>query len=227
MTETIELLRTIPAFARLTETQLRTLALSIGTQSFARGEPIFHQGSSGSVLYIITAGRVRIFTIGESGQEITISFLRAGDFLGEISLLDGQPRTASAVATSATRTLTLHRAAFLQTLETYPAIAASLLEVMATRLRQSNLHLERLSGLPAPTRVVRKLIDLATSYGMTDAASSRIDLYLTQDDLASLSGTTRETVNRVLSNLRDQGLIRVERARVSLLDIQQLVKVEG
>ena len=70
--------------------------------------------------------------------------------------------------------------------------------------------------------MVRQLCDLATCYGIADGGAIRIDLHLTQDDLASLSGTTRETVNRVLSNLRDQGLIRVERARVSVLKIQQL-----
>ena len=70
--------------------------------------------------------------------------------------------------------------------------------------------------------MVRQLLDLATRYGVADGAAIRIDLHLTQDDLASLSGTTRETVNRVLANLRDQGLIRVERAQVSVLNLPQL-----
>src|SRR5438034_356944 len=80
----------------------------------------------------------------------------------------------------------------------------------------------RRTGLSASQRVVQQLCDLATCYGIDDGGAIRIDLHLTQDDLASLSGTTRETVNRVLSNLRDQGLIRVERARVSVLKMQQL-----
>jgi CRP/FNR family transcriptional regulator len=93
---------------------------------------------------------------------------------------------------------------------------------MAARLRLTTLYAEQMANLPATQRVVRQLLDLATHYGIPDGSVTHIGLHLTQDDLASLSGTTRETVNRVLSNLRDQGLIRVERARVSVLKMQQL-----
>ena len=139
-----------------------------------------------------------------------------------MALLDGQPRAASAKAMRRTTTLTLHRAAFLHTIDACPPIAASVLEVMTARLRHSNGIAGQLANLSASQRVVRQLCDLATCYGIADGGAIRIDLHLTQDDLASLSGTTRETVNRVLSNLRDQGLIRVERARVSVLKMQQL-----
>ncbi len=121
-----------------------------------------------------------------------------------------------------TTTLTLHRAAFLHTINACPPIAASVLEVMVVRLRQSNVVAEQLASLSASQRVVRQLLDLAARYGIADGGVIRIDLHLTQDDLASLSGTTRETVNRVLAHLRDQGLIRVERARVSVLKLDQL-----
>jgi CRP/FNR family transcriptional regulator len=121
-----------------------------------------------------------------------------------------------------TTTLTLHRAAFLHTISTCPPIATGVLEVMIARLRQRNVVAEQLANLSAPQRVVRQLCDLATRYGIADGGVIQIDLHLTQDDIASLTGTTRETVNRVLASLRDQGLIRVERARVSVLKMQQL-----
>jgi CRP/FNR family transcriptional regulator, cyclic AMP receptor protein len=218
----LELLQRVPTFARLTNDELALLARSVGTQIFERDEAIFHQGSIGSTLYIIVRGQVRIFTTSEAGQELTVTIFRDSDFFGEMALLDGQPRAASAEAMGKTTTLTLHRAAFLHTLNTCPPIAASVLEVMTTRLRRRNLVAEQLANLSASQRVVRQLCDLATRYGTADGGAIRIDLHLTQDDLASLSGTTRETVNRVLANLRDQGLIRVERARVSVLKMQQL-----
>lgn len=219
------LLKSVPAFSRLTEDQLRVLAASMGTQTFERGETIFHQGSIGSVLYIIVTGQVRIYTISQAGQELSVKVFCDGDFFGEMALLDGQPRAASAEAMVSTTSLTLHRATFLHTINTYPPIAASILEVMAARLRQSNTYAEQLAGLTAAQRVMRQLLELALRRAariVNGPEEVRVEVDLTQDDLASLSGTTRETVNRVLSGLRDQGLIRIERARISVLDLPRM-----
>jgi CRP/FNR family cyclic AMP-dependent transcriptional regulator len=218
----LELLHNVPALARLSHDQLALLAASVGTQSFERGETIFHQGSIGSILYIIVSGQVRIYTISEAGQELTMRIFRDGDFLGELALLDGLPRSASAQAMRPTVALTLHRAAFLHTIEACPPIAASVLEAMAARLRHTTVYAEQLTSHSAPRRVVRQLLHLATEHGVPEGSATRIDLRLTQDDLASLSGTTRETVNRVLSSLRDQQLIRVERTQVSVLSMERL-----
>jgi CRP/FNR family transcriptional regulator, cyclic AMP receptor protein len=219
---TIEQLRGVPAFGGLSDTQLHLLARSVGAKGFARGETVFHQGSRGSVLYIVVSGQIRIYTSSETGQELTVSIMRAGDFFGELALLDGHPRSASAQAMCATTALTLHRAAFLHTINSCPPIAASILEVMAARLRQSTAYAEQFAGLSAQQRVLRQLLSLAARYGVRDGDLLRIDLRLTQDDLASLSGTTRETVNRVLALLREQGVIRVERAKISVLGLERL-----
>jgi CRP-like cAMP-binding protein len=218
----LELLHTIPAFSRLDADQLDLLAKKVGSQSFERGEIIFHQGSLGSTLYIIVSGQVRIYTISEAGQELALTIFKDGDFLGELALLDRLPRSASAQAMRLTTMLTLHRAAFLETLEACPPIAAAVLEAMAARLRQTTVYAGQLNSLSAPRRVVRQLLSLAAQHGISEGDTTRIDLRLTQDDLASLSGTTRETVNRVLGLLRDQRLIRLERAQVSILNIAQL-----
>jgi CRP/FNR family cyclic AMP-dependent transcriptional regulator len=218
----LELLNNVPAFSRLDSDQIALLAASVGTQTFERGEIIFHQGSIGSVLYVVVSGQVRVFTISETGQELGLMIFRDGDFLGELALLDGQPRSASAQAMRPTTTLTLHRAGFLHTIEACPPIAAAVLEAMAARLRHTTLQAGQLGSASAPQRVVHQLLSLATQHGIAEHDEMRIDLRLTQDDLASLSGTTRETVNRVLSTLRDQRLIRVERAQISVLNMSRL-----
>jgi CRP/FNR family transcriptional regulator len=220
---TIELLRGVPAFGTLSDLQLHTLSSSVGRQSFERGETIFHQGMLGTSLYIVVSGQVRIYTTLEAGIELSVSIIRGGDFFGELALLDGQPRSASALAMCRTSTLTLHRAAFLHTINTCPPIAAAILEVMAARLRQTTAYAEQLAGFSAARRVARQLAALAERHGVPEGSAVRIDLRLTQDDLASLAGTTRETVNRVLSHLRDQGIIRVERAQVVVLDRGRLL----
>lgn len=218
----LELLKRVSVFARLDAAQIALLARSVSTQTFQRGDTIFHEGSVGSTLYIIVAGQVRVYTTSEAGQELTVTMFREGDFFGEMALLDGQPRAASAEAMCRTTTLSLQRAAFLHAINACPPIAASVLEVLTLRLRQSNAIANQLANMSASQRVVRQLLGLATRYGIADGGVIGIDLHLTQDDLASLSGTTRETVNRVLAHLREQGLIRVERAHVSVLNLDQL-----
>jgi CRP-like cAMP-binding protein len=218
----LEILHNAPAFAGLDRNQLKLLATNVGSQSFERGEMLFHQGSIGSVLYIVVSGQVRIYTISESGQELTLAICKEGEFLGELALLDGLPRSANAQAMRPTATLTLHHSALWHTIAACPPIAEALLGAVAARLRQTNVYAEQLSSHSAPRRVVRQLLGLAIQHGVDEGQATRIDLRLTQDDLASLSGTTRETVNRVLGLLRDQRIIRVERAQVYILDRAQL-----
>jgi len=180
------------------------------------------QGDVGDQLYIIVSGQVRIFTVNEAGQELSLIIYRPGDFLGELSLLDGQPRSANAEAMRRTSTLTLQRSAFLHIISTNPQLAAAVMEALAARVRHSTIYAQLLASHSAPQRVVGQLLNLAAHYGVADGGTVSIDLYLTQDDLASLSGTTRETVNRVLASLRDQGLIDIGRARVSVLKLLEL-----
>ena len=218
----LELLRSVPIFAQLKNEHLSLLAEGMGTQVFERGTTIFHQGSVGDVFYIIVTGQVRIYTISEIGQELSVMICRDGDFFGEFALFDGQPRSASAVTMWRTEVRTLTRTTLRRAIRALPDIALVMLETMSGRIRQTNIYMEHLLSHSAPQRVVRRLLDLAEHYGVSDGEATRIDLRLTQDDLASLAGTTRETVNRVLASLRDQGLIRVERARVSVLNLSRL-----
>lgn len=218
----LDLLRRVHLFARLSNQSLNVLSHSLGTRTFDRGATIFHQGSKGDKLYMIVDGQVRIYTTSGTGQELSVMIFRSGDFFGELSLLDGQARSASAETMRITTTLTLHRSAFLRTMSDVPDIAIAVLEELSLRLRHTNIYMEHLISHSAPQRVVRRLLDLTEQHGVNENGTMRIDLHLTQDDLASLAGTTRETVNRVLANLRDQGLIRVERARISVLNLSQL-----
>src|SRR6266511_3271695 len=169
-----ELLKRVTAFSRLTDDQLALLARSVGSQTFERDETIFHQGSIGSVLYIIVSGQVRIYTLNEAGQELTVRILKAGDFFGELALLDGQPRSASVETMGRTLTLTLHRATFLRIINACPPIAAALLEAMAARLRSATVYARQLANHSAAQRVVEQLLDLAARYGTDDGGAIRI-----------------------------------------------------
>lgn len=223
----VAMLRKVSLFAGLSDQELEVLADSLGKRTFGKGMIIFHKGSPGQTLYIIESGKVRIFILSESGQEISVNIYGPSDVFGELSLLDGLPRSAGAVAVERTVTYTLHRDDFLRHLEAYPRMAKSIMEVLSTRLRYTTVYVESLSFLDVYGRVAAKLLELADRYGLRNDGKDgingiEINLRLTQAELATWVAATRESVNKVLGTFRDQGLIQVEGQRITILDMPGL-----
>ena len=212
------IVRNVPFFAGLSDQELEVLAESLGKRTFGKGMIIFHKGSPGQTLYIIESGKVRIFILSESGQEISVNIYGPGDVFGELALLDGLPRSAGAVVLEKTVTFTLHRDDFLRHLETYPRMAKSIMEVLSTRVRYDTAYAESLVFLDVCGRVAAKLLELADRYGVQKEGAEEIELRLTQAELASWVGATRESVNKVLGTFRDHGLIEVKGQRITILD---------
>lgn len=215
------MMRGVRFFAGLSDQALEELAGSLGRRTFAKGMVIFHKGSSGQTMYIIESGKVRIFSLSESGQEVTLRVYGPGDVFGEFSLLDGLPRSAGALALERTVALTLHRDRFLRHLVASPSLATSIIEVLTARLRFTTEHAESLAFLDVYGRVAMRLLDLAGRYG-TEKDGIELDLRLTQAELATWVAATRESVNKALSNFRDQGLIAVEGQKITILDLEGL-----
>ncbi|MBU0496069.1 MAG: Crp/Fnr family transcriptional regulator [Chloroflexi bacterium] len=213
----ISALKDVVFFAGLPDEELRALASSLEPRRFDQGAIIFDQGSPGGAMYIIESGQVRIFVYGELGQEMTVNVYGAGDVFGELALLDDLPRSAGAMAIESTQTLILHRNDLLRHLQAYPAMALRIIEVLSTRLRYTTVYLESLAFLTIQDRVAARLLDLADRYG-TGADHCEIGLQLTQAELASWVGATRESVNKALGHLRDQGLIQLTGKQIVILD---------
>jgi len=213
----VTLLRNVPFFASLSDQELEVLAESLGKRTFGKGMIIFHKGSPGQTMYIIESGKVRIFILSESGQEISVNIYGPGDVFGELALLDGLPRSAGAVAMEKTVTFNLHRDDFLRHLEVCPRMARSIMEVLSTRVRYTTDYAESLAFLDVYGRVAAKLLELSDRYGV-QKEGIEIELRLTQAELASWVGTSRESVNKVLGTFRDYGLIEVEGQRITILD---------
>jgi CRP/FNR family cyclic AMP-dependent transcriptional regulator len=214
----VTMLRNVPFFAGLSDQELEVLAESLGKRTFGKGMIIFHKGSPGQTLYIIESGKVRIFILSESGQEVSINIYGPGDVFGELALLDSLPRSAGAVVMEKTVTLNLQRDDFLRHLEACPRMARSIIEVLTTRLRYTTAYVESLAFLDVHGRVAARLLELADRYGVQKEAAEEIELRLTQAELASWVGATRESVNKVLGTFRDQGLIEIEGQRITILD---------
>lgn len=217
------MLKKIPLFSGLSEAELDLLADATSRRAFARGMIIFHKDSPGQTLYIIESGKVRIFILSESGQEISINVYGPGEVFGEMALLDSLPRSAGAVVLEDAVTLTLHRDDFLRLIREHPEMAMSIMKVLSRRVRYVTMYAESLAFLDVFGRVAAKLVELADRYGV-EGEGVEIALRLTQGELASWIGASRESVNKVLGAFRDQGLIDLEGQRITILDRRELKK---
>jgi CRP-like cAMP-binding protein len=223
------LLRNIPFFAGISDSELDALAASLRRRAFGRGVIIFHQHSPGEIIYVIESGKVRTFCISEWGREMSLDLYGPGEVLGELSLLDGLPRSTGAIAIDDTITYTLNRRELLRLIERYPRIATGIIEVLASRLRYATNYAEHLTFLDVHGRVAARLLDLAERYGVEQAGGEmggiEIQLRLTQSDLGSWVGATRERVNQVLGNLRDRGVVQVDGQTITVLSPSELRKL--
>jgi CRP/FNR family cyclic AMP-dependent transcriptional regulator len=220
-----ETLAGIPFFSGLDAASLGSVGRGMRSRRFRRGEVIFHQGDPGDALFIVMAGAIKIMLPSETGDEAILATLRPGDVFGELALLDGAPRSATAVALEATETLILPRDQFRELLATEPAIRDALLASIAGELRRLTNHVEELHFLDITGRLASRLARLAAESGTTQPDGSvRLKAPLTQGDLAAMIGCTRQSVNKLLGMFTDDRLIRLERDSIVVLDLDGLVR---
>lgn len=223
-------LQTVPFFTDLPEEEVTELADLLVMRRFGGGQVIFHHGDPGGLLYIISDGKVKISYSTQDGQEALLAILGAGDFFGEMALLDDSPRSATAEAIEATETLTLHREDFRRYLSTNPDFALHVLKTMANHIRRLNSQLSDIFFLDLPGRLARTLLRLADEHGKEEDGCTVIDLSLTQTDLAEMTGATRVSINKTLGRFRRAGWVKVEDRRFSICDraaLEDLIQLSG
>ena len=212
-------------FAGLGPEALEAIARSLRIRRFRRGEVLFHEGDPGDALFIVASGAVKVVVPSEEGEEAILATLKRGDFLGELALLDGAPRSASAIALEATDALTLPRDQFRALADAEPAIRGALLEAMARELRRLTTHVAELHFLDLTGRLAARLVRLAEEHGERLADGSvRLDAPLTQSDLAAMIGATRQSVNKLLGEFEEEGLLRLERDSIVVADVPALAR---
>lgn len=215
--QTRDLLKKVHLFNQLADADLAALAGHLRPRHFRKGTMLFHKDQPGDTLYIIEAGHVRIFLPTAEGEELTVDIAGPGDVFGELALLDGRPRSASAETLEDTTVHELSREEFQRFLATAPRFAASLIELLSMRIRQVTEYAESLAFLDIHGRVARALLLLADRHGV-DREGIEIDFDMTQAELASMVGATRERVNRALASFRTQRLIELRGRKIVLLD---------
>jgi CRP-like cAMP-binding protein len=185
---------------------------------------LFHEGDPGDTLHLIDKGRVAIRITTPLGDAATVGVLGRGDVVGEMAVLEeGGRRGATVMALEATETLSIDRGQFLELRRRYPGVDLFIFDVLMANIRRVNVQLMEALFVPVDRRVVRRLLSLADIYAQRDQVDN-VEVALTQDDLASLAGTSRATVNRVLRQAEEAGAVSLSRGRIRVTDRTMLAK---
>ena len=201
-------LRNVPIFTALSDSDLNRIASKMVSRDYEKGQMILLEESTGETFFIITSGTVKVTRLSDDGREVILALLGGSDFFGEMSLLDGEGRSANIVANEDAEVMTLSRRDFLECLETYPKIAIALLEEMAVRIRKSDQQIESLSLSDSEQRIGITLIRLAEERGTIKRGDVTVQNLPYQQDIANMAGTSRETVSRTLKLLEDKKLVK-------------------
>jgi CRP/FNR family transcriptional regulator, cyclic AMP receptor protein len=208
-----------PLLQSLSDEDRRRVLAAARRRRYARREVLFHEGDPSESLHLIDSGRVAIRVGTAMGDTATLVVLGPGEVLGELSLVEEAEgrRTASAVALERVETLTLHRDAFEELRREHPTVERFLVAVLAAQVRRLSSHLVEALYIPADSRVARRLLELDDVY-------AGAEITLTQEDVATLAGTSRATVNRVVGELEAAGAVALRRGRIAVTDRDKLAR---
>jgi CRP-like cAMP-binding protein len=202
-----DMLKKVSLFANAEEAELERLGTLLVERSCPRDTNIVARDEPGDAMFIILKGRVKIVILGDNGREVILNILKSGDFFGEMALLDDQPRSANVVAAEDSTVLMLRREQFAEHIRKSPATALNMMAELARRLRRADELISNLALLDVYARVAHIMIDLAKRDGEEVEEGILIRERPTQQDIASMIGTSRETVSRVLSEFQRRGFV--------------------
>lgn len=207
-------------FRGLQPASLEQIARLCVQRTYAQNAVIFSQSEAGDALYGVLTGRVRISTSSAGGKEVFLNIMEPGDCFGEIALLDGQPRTASATAMSACELFVITRSQFLPLLGHNALLTDHLLRLLCGRLRWVCEFAEESALLSVPARLARRLLSLSKLHG--HGAGSALELMVSQDDMAHFLGLSRQIVNQHLQDWKGRGWVSLGRGKIRILNSHAL-----
>lgn len=208
------MLRSIPLFSDFSDDELSVVEELIIEKTASRGTVILTEGDVGDSLYAIVEGRVKVFIGDEDGREIILKILGPGDFFGEMSLIDKQPRSASVAAIENTKLKVLSQSAFQTCLARAPHIGMTVMTALAKRLRDADRKISNLALMDVYGRVANTLLELA----IENEGKLVVGEKLSQQDIANMVGASREMVNRILKDLSERGYISIESKQITIHD---------
>ncbi len=223
-----ELLKGVDLFSALDDTHLDVIAKMLIEKSYRKSEIILmEEDETSQSLFIISKGEVKVVLTAEDGREAILATLKEGDFFGEMSLIDGEPRSATVRAVEDSHLLTIRREDFLAAVKKQPELALTLLGEMSRRIRKSNRQISSLALMKVYGRVAATLLQLMEERGLRTKTKEGKSIIVvrdrpTQQSIAEMSGTTRETVSRVLNYFQKKGYIVLDGKDLLILQEEEL-----
>jgi CRP-like cAMP-binding protein len=212
-------------FAGISEDQAERLRAAMSPIRLRRGDVLFREGDEADKLYLIQTGKMKLGTSSPGNRENLLAVLGKGEIIGELTLFDPGARTATATAVTSANLLQLSHEAFVEWLDQNPAASMQLLKALAQRLRRTNEVVGGLVFFDVPGRIAKALLDLAEQFGEETADGTQVvQHHLTQEELAHLVGSSRETVNKTLTDFANRGWIKLDGRSVRLLDRAHLAR---
>lgn len=206
-------LATVPLFKSLDAAERERFAELVREKSYPKGSVILFEHDPGDALFVVRSGRVKVVLLADDGREVILSLLGVGEYFGELSLIDDQPRSAHVIAMEESALLVLRRDDFRRRVDSSPGVAWALLLELSRRLRRADEKIGTLVLLDVPGRIARMLLDAAE-----DGGDDLIDKPLTHQTIAQVIGASRETVSRAMREFQDLQWVSTERRRIRLLD---------
>jgi CRP/FNR family transcriptional regulator, cyclic AMP receptor protein len=220
------MLKKVPLFAEFSDEDLAAVASLMQGRRYAKHAVLVYEGDPGDALFIVISGNVAVTRVSNDGKEAILSILKEGDFFGEMGVLDASPRSATIKALRDADVAILARKDFLEMLGKNPQMCLSLVAALSSRLRATNQAIQG-NYQDIRTRLASLLLNLERNFGEKVEGGTRLTLRLTNQEMASMIGTTRETVNRMLNKFWDEKLIDMRTANIVVVDHARLHAMLG
>ncbi|HBO83422.1 MAG: hypothetical protein A2073_01005 [Deltaproteobacteria bacterium GWC2_42_11] len=211
-------LKKIQMFSDLDEKDLEKFLHIVFEKTYKKGEVIFHSDDEGSSLFILKSGMVKISIFDKKGREDILKIVHPYDCFGEMSLLDGQHRSATVTAMEDSTTLIIQRGDFINLIKEHPDVALDILAMLSRRLRKTDEKIASLRFSDAYGKVARVLLDFSAESGVKKNNGIVFDLNISRETMANLAGISRETATRILKEFQSNGCIKINRRKITILD---------
>ncbi len=221
MSSLTDFLMYVPIFSELPMETIESIAKVGSRRTYKKDNLILMEEDSGGALFVIIYGKVKVSRSSSDGKEVILSILGESDFFGEMALLDGQSRSANVVALEDSELFIIRRDDFINLLKVHPEVAISLLQELTQRLRAADLKIKSLTLKDAEGKVATVILQIADDIGKIKQGIVEIEKLPLQQDLASMAGTSRETISRTLHSFAKKGLVEIEGSKLRILNYEK------